>query len=160
MRDLLRMQRVYNGLGAGSPANINVNPFNLNLSLDEIWELVAIEFWQMQAMTSDSQTGGGALWVSLDPDDITDLMARASDHCVLYVYPESHQHTPAAGTQENHWDHGLFNYPSGLISAVNPVMGISVVDRAVEEIDASVLLMYRVFKPTSAELALAVARRR
>ena len=160
MRELLRTQRLYNGLAAASPDNTNLVTFGLNLSLDEIWELVAIEFWIMHAMTSDSQTGGGALWVSLDPDDIADSIARMSNDCVLYVYPESHQHTPAAGTQENHFDHGLFSYPPGLVAAVNPVMGVSVVNRAVQEVDASVLLMYRVFKPTRDELALAVARRR
>jgi len=139
-----------------------VQELDLHLALDEVAEMVAIEFSLASNLTqTDVTQAKGSGWVSLDPDDITVAKVQTSNDVLLFrrTYGWWKDIVGAQEAGQNVFIHAMVHLPSGLFTAVNPVMG-GFGDSAEYPIVIDVGLFYKVRRPSVTELAGIVARRR
>lgn len=170
--DLMRTRRVECDLNeAESPGLTAVKSviFDLNLSMDEIAEIVAVE-WNLSLRVMDVGDLFGSqasCFLCLDPDDLGWAgegvgNAETSDDCLLFQEVYAWWHS-LVGTQEGgqYMSKGaLFHFPPGIYTGINPGWGIGRGGGAELSAESAAVLYYRVIKPSNNDLALIVSRRR
>ena len=159
VREIIRVSRVWDVV-TGAATSIEI--FDLHLALDEVAEIVAVDFNLSTSLDqTDVAKGVGAGWVSLDPDDIIQDVARMSDDCLVlrWCYSWWKDVVGAQEAGQNQFANEFIHFPPGIFTAVNPIAGIFTSEN---EVDCSLYaaLYYRVLRPTVNELAAIVARRR
>jgi len=161
--DLLLTKRIEIDHGEGSE-NEMVDYFDLNLAMDEIAEIVALDLevnTHPAVPAVDLMLFGMSCWFSLDPDDDTTTKGENSDDTLVYRETKGWWKNitgeQEAGQTDRHGE--MIHFPPGIYTAVNPIFGTyktGVESRA----EANACLYYRIKRPTVNELAGIVARRR
>lgn len=148
-------QRVGANIAAGAVCASNA--FALNLSYDEIAELVALDWCANVQVPADPADGTVYAWFSLDPNDVTKDIAAPSSDCLMLVALMA-LHASATGLKVEDVRKGYDVFPAGIFTAVNPIIGVQPHADAGVRVYAN--LYYRIVKPTPAQLSLVIARRR
>ena len=135
--------------------------FQLNLSLDEIAELVAIDwnFLVRLVASHDAFDWSAMLDISLDAQITGGLELYDSTlmHRELTLNWHGLVGAQELGSYQN--QHGFYHLPPGIFVAQNPAMNLYK-DQDDLMAEANANLFYRVMKPTINELAAIVARNR
>jgi len=168
LEDITRIRRLEfdlpHGVGTADLSRVG-RTVDLHLSLDEIAELIAVQY-TMKGYTdgvADVLNVGLAFWLSLDPDDINVVAdnVEESDDCLVYTEIPLWWKNVVGAQEAGHWPwaYEFIHFPPGLFTAVNPVVGFF---KDSDEIAAegNVAIYYHIMKPTVNELAGIVARRR
>lgn len=161
MQEILRTVRArayrINSLGT------DVKTLELNLSLDEIAEVVACDWnlFQVDPSGTDGMTNGVSGWFSLDPDIIDEDASSISSDVLVRRKNEGWWKDVVGAQEAGQWTHqdGFINFPSGIYVAVNPIICCKTVSATLEGF-FDFMLYYRLIKPTANQLAMVVARRR
>ncbi len=152
----LRQIRHYITSTSADPATAE---FDFNLGLDEAAVIKAVEYTIAAYAMASGVAGLYQGWLSLDRDVDTVAEAIESDDVILLAIAMAEWLTETNGTGlvRGH-QYGLYNYPDGVITAENAIMG------AVAAADAKVTfylcLFYDVIKVTPGQAVGLIARRR
>ncbi|MBA7557015.1 hypothetical protein ES705_49744 [subsurface metagenome] len=133
--------------------------FDFNLGLDEAAVIKAIEY-TMTAYAKESGAAGKFYgWLSLDRDVDEASEAIESDDVILLAVVQAEWLTETNGTGlvRGH-QYGLYNYPEGVITAENAIMGA--VGSPTVSIDFFLCVFYDVIKVTPGQAVGLIARRR
>jgi len=134
-----------------------VSSIALNLAMDEIAEMVALDWQANVSSLADPSDGMGIAWFSLDPGDINSGTAEGSRDCLLMVGCMG-LHVSATGVKQEDVQKGFYHFPPGLYTAVNPICGVK--PHADFAMTMYANLFYRVIRPSANQLAVTIARRR
>lgn len=143
--------------------------FDLNMNLEELAEMIAID-WHLslrKMASSDLYGSQAAAFFCLDQDDLGWAgegvgNAETADNTLLFHEVYNWWHS-LVGTQDGGQymaKGGFYHFPPGIYTATNPGWGLGRGGGADLSAESGACLYYRLVKPTAVETAMIVARRR
>ncbi|MBA7552320.1 hypothetical protein ES705_44878 [subsurface metagenome] len=135
--------------------------FELNLSLDEIAELVAIDWNFLMIILASEDLWDWASMCDFSLDAQVKGGLEGYDSTIIHREIDMWWHSLVAtsdGGQYTH-DHEFIHFPPGIFVAENPALNLYK-DQDNAKAEANANLFYRVIKPSVTELAAIVARSR